>query len=477
MASRAGSSRPVPSGTLLVKDIETLATFNEELGEIKKGAIYVKGNVIEWVGKTDSIPAEYASADTIISLPDRVLIPGLVNTHHHMFQCLTRCIAQDSKLFGWLTTLYHAWVHLTGQDVYVACKLAMAELILSGCTTTSDHLYIYPNDVKLEDSIRAAREIGIRFHPTRGAMSLGESKGGLPPDSCTEDESACLTDMQRLIEEFHDNSRYSMLRVGLAPCAPFNVTNDLMLAAARLARKYPGVRLHTHLAENQEDIDFSLKVYGCRPGQYIKNVEWEGDDVWFAHCCMLDDSEAKQFADKGIGIAHCPSSNLRLASGIAPVRRLLDSGVNIGMGVDGTASNDSGHMLQEVRLALLLQRAGGSVEGMEAREALRVGISGGARNLGRDDIGQIAPGFAADFVAWRTDSIGFAGAGKDPVAGLLYCTPSIGSVDLSVINGDVVVRDGELLTLDLKALIKEHMEHSERLCAHLPPWWKTGKKP
>lgn len=463
--SRAGHARPVPTRSLLVRDIQILATLDPELGDIRNAAIYVEGNVIKWVGASCDIPKPHATADETISLPDRVLIPGLVNTHHHMFQCLTRCLAQDEKLFNWLATCYGPWQHMTGADIYISSKLAMLELIMSGCTCSSDHLYIYPNDVCLEDSIRAARELGMRFHPTRGAMSMGKSKGGAAPDSTCEEEDYILKDMKRLIDEFHDVSRYSMLRMGLAPCAPFNVTQDLMKAAAKLARQHQGVRLHTHLAENQEDIEYARKTFNCRPGEYIKRVGWDKDDVWFAHCCCLNDDETKQWAEAGVGIAHCPSSNMRLKSGIAPVRKLLDKGVKVGIGVDGTASNDAGHMLMEVRQAMLLQRVAGN--GMPAREALKVGTQGGAKVLGRDDIGRIAPGMAADFVAWRTDGISFSGAQHDLVAALLFCTPGLGPVDLSVINGDIIVKNGQMLTCSVKEVIKEHTKHSIALCSHV----------
>ncbi|KAA6421623.1 MAG: hydroxydechloroatrazine ethylaminohydrolase [Trebouxia sp. A1-2] len=425
--SRAGQARPVPTRSLLVRDIQILATLDPELGDIRNAAIYVEGNVIKWVGASCDIPKTHATAEETISLPDRVLIPGLVNTHHHMFQCLTRCLAQDEKLFNWLATCYGPWQHMTasGADIYISSKLAMLELIMSGCTCSSDHLYIYPNDVCLEDSIRAARDLGLRFHPTRGAMSMGKSKGGAAPDSTCEEEEFILKDMKRLIDKFHDVSRFSMLRMGLAPCAPFNVTQDLMKAAAKLARQHQGVRLHTHLAENEEDIDYARKTFNCRPGEYIKRVGWDKDDV----------------------------------------RKLLDNGVKVGIGVDGTASNDAGHMLMEVRQAMLLQRVTGN--GMPAREALKVGTQGGAKVLGRDDIGRIAPGMAADFVAWRTDGISFSGAQHDLVAALLFCTPGLGPVDLSVINGDIIVKDGQMLTCSVKEVINEHTKHSIALCSHV----------
>lgn len=312
---RGGEPRAPPTGTLLLKDIGKLATLNAQLGDIDDAAVYIQGNVIAWVGKTADIPVAYREADTVLSLPDRVITPGLVNTHHHMYQSLTRVIAQDDKLFGWLTSLYPVWNLMTGEDAYISAKLSMVELLWSGCTTSSDHLYVYPNDVTLDDTIRAARDVGMRFHPTRGAMSFGKSKGGLPPDEQVEDEEKVLADMRRLIEEYHDPNRYSMLRMGLAPCSPFSVSTELMASSANLAREYPAVRLHTHLAENQEDIDYSMKMFNCRPGEYIKRVGWDRDDCWFAHCCCLDEQEIKMFADRGVGISHCPSSNLRLGSG------------------------------------------------------------------------------------------------------------------------------------------------------------------
>ena len=291
---------------------------------------------------------------------------------------------------------------MTGEDVYVSAKLAMSELILSGCTTSSDHLYIYPNDVLLDDTIRAAREVGLRFLATRGIMTLGASSGGLPPDGCVERAEAALADAERLIAQFHDASRCAMLRIGVAPCSPFSVTDEVMRGAAAVAERHERVRLHTHLAENDEDVAYSQRRYGCRPGAYVRRMGWEHDRSWFAHCVKLDAGERAQFRERGMAVAHCPSSNLRLASGICPVRRLLDDGVTVALGVDGSASNDGSNLLQEARLALLLQRGGGDASGLRVREALRLATRGGAVALGwADAIGQIAPGFAADFVGWQ----------------------------------------------------------------------------
>lgn len=444
--------------TLLAKNIHTLATLDEQGHELKNACIFVRDGVIEAVGALEEMPAQ--TADEVLDLSNHVVIPGLVNTHHHMVQSLTRAMAQDNELFDWLTTLYPIWANLRSQHVHVSAKLAMAELILSGCTTSSNHLYIYPNDVTIEDEIRAAQEIGIRFHSARGSMSLGESKGGLPPDSVVEDESDVLKDTQRVIEQYHNPDKYAMLRIVVAPCSPFTVTQDLMRESAELARSY-NVHLHTHLAENIKDIEFSHEMFGQRPGEYVEDVGWVGDDVWHAHCVKLNHDEIDLFSKTGTGVCHCPSSNMRLASGIAPIRAMLDSQVKVGLGVDGSASNDSGHLLSEARLAMLLQRVNGDPAALSAREAISIATRGGASVLGRDDIGVIAPGMAGDFIAYRLDSIGFAGAVHDPVGALAFCQPA--NVDVSVINGKPVVKEGQLLTLDLPMLIEEHNKLSIQL--------------
>jgi 8-oxoguanine deaminase len=435
--------------SLLLKNIHTLATGDADLGELAAASVLIEGHEIRWVGGAEALPA----ADRTIDMRGHVVIPGLVNTHHHMYQTLTRAIAQDSELFAWLQTLYPIWARMRSQHVYVSAKLAMAELMLSGCTTSSDHLYIFPNDVTLEDEIRAAQEIGLRFHAMRGAMSLGESQGGLPPDSVVEAEDAILRDTRRVIEAHHDPQRFAMLRVGVAPCSPFSVTPDLMRESATLARAY-GVRLHTHLAENDNDVAFSVRTFGRKPGDWAEEVGWVGDDVWHAHGVKLEERDLRVFARTQTGIAHCPNSNLRLGSGIAPVRAMVDLGVPVGIGVDGSASNDSNHMLAEARQAMLLQRAMGDPAGLTAREALHLATVGGASVLGRDDIGRIAPGMAADLVAYRLDDIALAGALHDPVAALVFCQPP--RVDLSIIHGRIVIEDGQLLTLDVPLLVEEH---------------------
>jgi len=444
--------------TLLVKNIHTLVTMDSARREISDGALYVRDGVIEAVGSLAEMPSR--QADEVLDLPNHIVLPGLINTHHHMVQSLTRVLAQDSELFGWLKTLYPIWSRLTGQAVYISSKLAMAELILSGCTTTSDHLYIYPNDVRLDDQIRAAQEIGVRFHAARGAMSLGESKGGLPPDGVVENEDDILKDTRRVIEAYHNSARYAMLRIVVAPCSPFTVTQDLMRESVALARSY-AVHLHTHLAENDNDVVYSQQQFGVRPGDYIQDVGWVGSDVWHAHCVKLNEQEIGLFASTGTGVCHCPSSNMRLASGIAPVRKMLDAKVKVGLGVDGSASNDSGHLLSEVRQAMLLQRVGGDPGALSARAALELATLGGASVLGRDDVGTVAPGMAADFVAFRLDTPGFAGAWHDPAAALVFCQPP--QVDLSVINGRIIVRGGHLLTADLPVLIEAHNTLSRKL--------------
>jgi len=360
--------------TLLINHIHTLATMDDSRREIHDGALLIRDQVIEAVGTTAELAA--VTADTVIDGSRHIILPGLVNTHHHMYQTLTRCLAQDSELFGWLKTLYPIWSRLTGEAIYVSAKLAMAELMLSGCTTSSDHLYIFPNDARLDDEIRAAGEMGIRFHAARGSMSVGESQmsvgesqGGLPPDRVVETEEAILRDTRRVIEQYHDAGRYAMLRIAVAPCSPFSVSRDLMREAASLARSYK-VSLHTHLAENDNDVSYSLETFGYRPGDYAEDVGWVGDDVWHAHCVKLDDREIGLFGRTGTGVCHCPGSNMRLASGIAPVRKMLDARVKVGLGVDGSASNDGGHLLNEARQAMLLARVEGGPAAMTARESL-----------------------------------------------------------------------------------------------------------
>ncbi|BDE74124.1 MULTISPECIES: 8-oxoguanine deaminase [Delftia] len=453
--------------TLIALNADVLVTMDAQRREIRDGALVADGPAVQWVGATADLPPQYRrmvddGTAQVLDMRGRVVMPGLVNTHHHMYQSLTRAVpaAQDAELFSWLTNLYMLWSHLTPEMIHVSTQTAMAELMLSGCTTTSDHLYLYPNGARLDDSIAAAQQMGMRFHAARGSMSLGRSKGGLPPDAVVEEEEAILRDSLRLIQQYHDSARHSMLRVVLAPCSPFSVTRELMRESAVLARAH-GVSLHTHLAENDNDVAFSREKFGLTPAQYAESLGWVGPDVWHAHCVKLDAEGIALFARTGTGVAHCPCSNMRLASGIAPVRTMRDAGVPVGLGVDGSASNDGAHMLGEARQALLLQRVGHGPAAMGAREALEIATLGGARVLGRDDIGALAPGMSADFVAFDMAGVGYAGAGHDPVAALVFCTPT--DVSTSVINGRVVVRDGLLLTADLPRVLTRHRELARTL--------------
>jgi len=445
----------------LFTHIHTLATMDDARREIADAALLIEGNRIVRVGTTAELANE--QADRVVDLTDHLVLPGLVNTHHHMYQSLTRVIkpAQDCELFDWLKALYPIWAGLTPEMIRVSTQTAMAELLLSGCTTASDHLYIYPNGCRLDDAIEAATEIGMRFHASRGAMSLGESKGGLPPDRVVEEEDAILSDMRRLVESYHDADRFAMTRIVLAPCSPFSVTTDLMREAATLARSY-GVSLHTHLAENYKDIDFSREVFGKTPTEYVEDLGWVGHDVWHAHCVQLDQQGIELFARTGTGVAHCPCSNMRLASGIAPIRGMLDAGVKVGLGVDGSASNDGGHLLNEARQAMLLQRVGRTDPGaLTAREALWMATRGGAGVLNRDDIGQLTPGYAADFITFDLNQLGFTGGLSDPLAALVFCASA--NVTHSFVNGRQVIDNGRLTTVELQPLIGRHNALSREL--------------
>jgi len=445
--------------TLLVKNADIVVTMDAGRREIRNGGLFVTDNRITAIGPTGGLPG---TADEVIDLAGHIVVPGLINCHHHMFQSLTRAVpaAQDAELFDWLGALYPVWQRVTPEMVRIGAKTAMAELILSGCTTSMDHLYFFPRGFRLDDEIEAAREIGLRFHPSRGSMSVGASQGGLPPDGMVEDEAAILKDTERVIADFHDAGRYSMLRIVVAPCSPFSVSRDLMREAAHLARSH-GVGLHTHLAENDKDVAYTREKFNMTPAEYAEDVGWVGRDVWHAHCVKLDEHGIARFGRTGTGVAHCPSSNMRLASGIAPVGRMRRAAVPVGLGVDGSASNDSGHMLAEARQALLLARVGFGPDAMTAREALEIATLGGAEVLGRDDIGALAPGMAADFVAFDLRGVGFAGALHDPVAALVFCAPA--SVALSVINGRIVVRDGMLTTVDLPTLVETHNRLAKEL--------------
>jgi 8-oxoguanine deaminase len=468
--------------TLLIHNAACIASFDHadpsQGREFNDASLFVRDNLVEWIGPSAELPREMRdTAGETIDARGHLVTPGLVNTHHHMYQSLTRAIpgVQDAELFSWLRGLYPIWAGLTPEMVQVSTRVAMAELLLSGCTTSSDHLYIYPNGVRLEDSIEAAQQIGMRFVATRGSMSVGQSHGGLPPDRVVEKEDTILKDSQRLIETWHDASHGAMVQIALAPCSPFSVSPALMKQSAELARSHRGlgVRLHTHLAENDHDIAYSREKFNMTPAQYAQELGWLGDDVWHAHCVKLDEEGISLFAATRTGVAHCPCSNMRLASGIAPVRRMLNAGVPVGLGVDGSASNDAAHMVNEARQALLLARVGRALQPpetrdgktffgcdlgpaeMTARDALHIATRGGAQVLGRQDIGHLAPGMCADFALFDLRTLGFAGgAVHDPVASLLLCASP--QAAYTVVNGKVVVREGQLATVDPGPLIERH---------------------
>jgi cytosine/adenosine deaminase-related metal-dependent hydrolase len=457
--------------TLLVKNAY-LMTMDDRQREIPEGGLFIRGGFIEQVGQTSSLPGE---ADETLDLKGHVVFPGLVNTHHHFYQTLTRAVpaAQDANLFNWLKTLYPIWARMNPDDIFISTQTALAELALSGCCTASDHLYLFPNASKLDDEIAAAQEVGLRLHASRGSMSLGESKGGLPPDSVVDTEENILKDSQRLIENYHDPNPGAMIRIVLAPCSPFSVTTDLMKQSARMARQY-GVHLHTHLAETEDEEQFCMQRFGRRPVGYMQEVDWVGGDVWFAHAVWVNEEEIKVFAQENCGVAHCPTSNMRLASGIAPVREYRAAGVNVGLGVDGSASNDGSHLLAEVRSAMLVSRVKEGLTGyslsndphrrlMTAREALYLATRGGAAVLGRNDIGSLEAGKCADFFAVNLNRLEFSGM-HDPVSAVVFGQPV--NVDYTVVHGKVIVQEGRLTTLDRGRLIERHNQAAKRLLAN-----------
>jgi len=459
--------------TLLIHNIHTLSTQNDAGREWRDAAVFVQDGLIVWVGPQTDLPTGLREAEEMMDGRHLLVVPGLINTHHHMFQSLTRAIpaVQNAQLFSWLEGLYPIWARLTPKMIRVSAQVAMAELLLSGCTTSSDHLYIYPNGVKLDDSIDAARDIGMRFVASRGSMSVGQSQGGLPPDSVVERVDAIVRDSQRVIESYHDRRHGAMIQVAVAPCSPFSVSPDLMKLSAELARRYQ-VRLHTHLAENDHDVAYSREKFGRTPAQYAQDLGWLGEDVWHAHCVKLDDEGISLFAATRTGVAHCPCSNMRLASGIAPIRRMLDAGVPVGLGVDGSASNDAAQMVNEARQAMLLARLRKSLEPfgcdhapleMTARDSLRLATRGGAAVLGRShDIGQIAPGYCADLALFDLNTLSMAGgAVHDAVGSLMLCASA--PARHTLVQGRWVVRDGHLTTVDLGPLVELH----NRLAAQL----------
>ncbi len=441
---------------ILIQNADTVLTMDATRRELHGADVLLRGGVVAEVGQGLS------TTGRVVQAKGCVVTPGLVNTHHHLYQTLTRAVpgGQDALLFGWLKTLYPIWARFGPEEMFTSTQVGLAELALSGCTLTSDHLYLFPNGSRLDDTIAAAAEVGLRFHPTRGAMSIGESAGGLPPDSLVENENAILEDMIRVVDAHHNPAAGSMLRVGLAPCSPFSVTRDLMRNAALLARD-KGVMLHTHLAENDEDIAYSLAKFGCRPGQYAQDLGWTGDDVWHAHCVKLDATEIDLFARTRTGVAHCPCSNCRLGSGIAPVRAMRDARVKVGLGVDGSASNDAGNLMAEARQTMLLQRVALGADAMSAREALEIATLGGAQVLGRPDCGALEVGKRADLAIWDVSGVESAGS-WDPAA-LLLAGPT--RVRNLFVEGRQIVGDGQMLTIDLPRVVERQNHLARRLMA------------
>lgn len=456
---------------ILIHQAHCISTQDHQDRELRGASILIEDGRIKEVFEAKQFEERgqhlLSKVDQVIDAKNHLVIPGMVNCHHHMVQSLTRAYlpVQNAELFSWLKGLYPIWANLRPEMVQVASKVAMAELLMSGCTTSSDHLYIYPNGVNLEDSIEAAKATGIRFTATRGSMSVGQSKGGLPPDRVVESEEFILKETQRLIEKWHDAHHGSMLNISVAPCSPFTVSESLMEQSAKLARAF-GVRLHTHLAENDHDIAYTKEKFNCTPTQYVERLGWVGEDVWHAHCVKIDAQGIDLFAKTRTSIAHCPCSNMRLASGILPLRKILNANVSVGLGVDGSASNDGAHMLAEARQAMLLARVAKSLEPfgcdtgpqeMTARDALKVATRGGAKTLGRQDIGQISPGFCADLALYRTDTLPMAGGSvHDPVGALMLCSSQL--TDYTIVNGRVLVDKGEFKPFDLEPTVRLHNE-------------------
>ena len=456
--------------TLLIKNATLIVTMDGEDRDLKDAAIFCRDGFIEQIGAQADLPQ---TADRVLDLKDHIVLPGLINTHHHFYQTLTRALpgSQNANLFNWLTYLYPIWAGLTPEDIFTSTQTALAELALSGCTTASDHLYLFPNGSKLDDQIEAAAQMGMRLHASRGSMSLGQSQGGVPPDSVVDTEDKILADSERLILRYHDPKPGSKLQIVLAPCSPFSVTGELMRESALLARRY-GVQLHTHLAETEDEDDFCLAKFGRKPVAYMQSLDWVGNDVWFAHSVWVNDDEMNVYAHHGCGVAHCPSSNMRLASGIAPIMTMLGKGIKLGLGVDGSASNDGSHMLNEVRQAMLLSRLNSGIKGasrsapdapalMTARQALSIATRGGAAVLGRKDIGSLEVGKCADFFAINLNRLDYAGALEDPLAAVVFCSPV--KADYTVVGGELIVEKGELKPIDIAKQTEKHNAASRRL--------------
>jgi cytosine/adenosine deaminase-related metal-dependent hydrolase len=432
-----------------------VVTCDEAGTEHASGWLLVEDGVVAAVGGSEA-----PDADERVDLSGTLVTPGLVNTHHHLYQTLTRARAQEANLFGWLRELYPVWAGIDAEAEYAAARTGLAELALSGCTTVFDHHYVFPHGRKglIEAEVQAAREIGVRIVASRGSMDLGLSEGGLPPDELVEDIDAVLADTERLVDELHEPGQGARVQIAVAPCSPFSVTKRLMTESAGLARRL-GLMLHTHLAETVEEEAYCMELYGATPVEYLTDLDWLGSDVWCAHCVHLSADDTADFAASRTGVAHCPTSNLRLGAGVAPVRDYLDAGVRVGLGVDGSASNERGDLMHEVKQALLVARGLGGPTAMTAREALGLGTRGGASVLGRDDLGSLEPGKRADFAVWRTDGLELGGA-EDPVAGLVFSAPH--RVDRLVVEGEDVVRGGSLVRADESEIARAHRVEARR---------------
>ncbi|MEF3280813.1 MAG: 8-oxoguanine deaminase [Elusimicrobiota bacterium] len=438
--------------SILIKNGDIFCA-DDKKRELKNCDIYIEGPEIKKIGKNIK-----ANADYIINAKNCVVLPGFVNTHHHLFQTLTRNIpaVQDAKLFDWLVFLYEIWRNLDEEWVDISTKVGLSELALTGCTTTSDHLYLFPKKSSkflIDREIESAKEVGLRFVATRGSMSRGKSKGGLPPDDVIQDENTIMKDSERVVKKYHSNEKFAMTQVALAPCSPFSVTTELLKLTAEMARKW-GVKMHTHLAETIDEEEYCLKVYKMKPLEYMESVGWvENGNSWFAHCVYINEEEAKKMGKTNTGVSHCPSSNLRLGSGIAPIRMFLKHKVPVSIGVDGSASNDTSNALMEARMAMLVSRVKDGVASMPVKDALYLATKGGATVLGRNDIGEISVGKAADIAIFDLSGIEYAGSTYDTIASTLFCGISQ-KAKYTIVNGKIIVKDGRLTTID-----EENLRH------------------
>ncbi len=458
---------------ILIQNIHTLVTMVDGERPRHDVDLLISGNKIAAIGQ--NLPAPTDGEVTTVDGSFRVVYPGFINTHHHLYQTLTRNLprVQNAKLFDWLIGLYEVWRELVPEAIEVSTRVGVGELLLSGCTCTTDHFYVWPSTAPeewLDIEIDTAAQLGIRFHPTRGSMSRGHSDGGLPPDDVVQTPDAILRDCERIIDKYHDPDPFSMCRVILAPCSPFSVTTDLLAETAQLARQ-KGVFLHTHLCETKDEEAFCLETHGMRPLEYMEKTGWLGPDVWFAHGIFFNDDEIRQLAESKTSIAHCPASNLRLGSGICKVPQLLDAGVNVGLAVDGSASNDASNMVRELQLALLVHRVGTGVDTMPAERVLRMATRGSAQLLGQPEIGHLSIGAAADVVLFRLDRIDFAGAMHDPASAILFCGGGV-RADMTIVNGIILVAEGRLVDTDEERLFHRANEIAADMVARAEK--KTG---